>query len=138
MSPTRGDRGQSSVAFRDDESGDHPEHGPATLELTMNCLRLLLSDTARFHTAMEEAVAAGTAFTDGEAHAEIGEIAPPTRPVDELRAAMAQPSPLMFRYALTLAGATMSWAAMRSDCTVAEILAEFEEELRRKQRSRDN
>jgi hypothetical protein len=120
------------------ESGEYPEHATATLELTIDCLRLLLSDTARFHRAMEEAVAAGTAFTDGEAHAEIGEIAPPIRPVGELNAAMAEPNPLMFRYALTLAGAAMSWAAMRADCTVAEILAEFEEELRRKQRSRNN
>src|SRR6516225_3078667 len=98
----------------------------------MDCLRLLLSDTARFQRAMEEAVAAGAAFTDGEAHAEIGDVAPPIRPVDELRAAMAEPDPLMFRFAITLAGVAMSWAAMRADCTVAEILAEFEEELRRK------
>jgi hypothetical protein len=117
-----------------DESGEHPEHSTATLELTMDCLRLLLSDTARFHRAMEEAVAAGVASTDGEAHAEIGDVAPPIRPVDELRAAMAEPDPLMFRFAITLAGVAMSWAAMRADCTVAEILAEFEEELRRKQR----
>jgi hypothetical protein len=112
------------------ESDDHTEHSKATLELTMDCLRLLLSDTARFHRAMEEAVAAGTAFTDDENHPEIGDVAP-NRPVDEVRAAMAEPDALMFRFAITLAGVAMSWAAMRTDCTVAQMLAEFEEQLRR-------
>jgi hypothetical protein len=91
---------------------------------------LLLSDTARFHKAVEEAVAAGTAFTDDENHPEIGDVVP-NRPVDELRAVMADPDPLMFRFAITFAGVAMSWAAMRTDCTVADMLAEFEEQLRR-------
>ena len=104
------------------------------MELTIDCLRLLLSDTARFHSAMAKAVAAGRAFTDDETHPEFGELAPPDRSVDELRAAMAEPDPLMFRHAITLAGVAMAWAALRADCTVAEILAEFEEQLGRSQR----
>jgi len=92
------------------------------MELTIDCLRLLLSDTARFHKAREEAVA----FTD-ETH-------PPDRPVDEVRAAMAEADPLTFRNAIILAGVAMSWAAMRTDCTVADIFTEFEEQLRRSQR----
>ena len=99
------------------------------MELTIDCLRLLLSVTARFHKAMEEAVA----FTD-ETHPEFGDVAPPDRPVDEVRAAMAEADPLTFRNAIILAGVAMSWAAMRTDCTVADIFTEFEEQLRRSQR----
>jgi hypothetical protein len=104
------------------------------MELTIDCLRLLLSDTARFHIAMAEAVAAGSAFTDDETHPEFGDVAPPARPVDEVRAAMAKADPVMFRNAITLAGVAMSWAALRTDCTVADIFAEFEEQLGRSQR----
>jgi hypothetical protein len=117
-----------------DESRERHERIRATMELTIDCLRLLLSDTARFHKAMEEAVAAGTAFTDDETHPEFGDVAAPDRPVDEVRAAMAEADPLMFRSAIVLAGAAMSWAAMRTDCTVADILTEFEEQVRRPQK----
>ena len=93
----------------------------ASMEVAMDCVRLLLADGA----ALQAAAAEGTLFSDNEAGPEIGDIAPHL-PVDQVRAAMAAPDALLFRQAITIAAAAMSFAAIQTDRTVAEVLREFD------------
>jgi hypothetical protein len=98
----------------------------SSMETAFDCVRLVIADGARFQKAVAKGVAEGTISTSDD-HFDgpvIGDIEP-QRPVDELRAAMASPDPVVFRQAIVLAAAAMGWAAEQTGQTVAQVLSEL-------------
>lgn len=98
----------------------------SSMETALDCVRLVLADSARFQEAIAAGVAERTIFTSDD-HREgpgIGDIEP-QRPLDELRSVMANPDPIIFRQATVLAAVAMCWAADQTGRTVAQILSEL-------------
>jgi hypothetical protein len=96
------------------------------METALDCVRLVIADSVRFQEAVARGVAEGKIFTSDD-HDEgpiIGEIEP-QRPVDELRAVMANPDPIVFRQTTVLAAAAIGWAAVQTGQTVAQVLSEL-------------
>jgi hypothetical protein len=96
------------------------------METALDCVRLVIADGVRFQEAVAKGVAEGTISTSDD-HFDgpvMGDIEP-QRPVDELRAAMASPDPVVFRQAIVLAAAAMGWAADQTGQTVAQVLSEL-------------
>lgn len=96
------------------------------METALDCVRLVIADGVRFQEAVARGVAEGKIFTSDDHHdgPVIGDIEP-QRPVDELRAVMVSPDPMVFRQTTVLAAAAMGWAAVQTGQTVAQVLSEL-------------
>lgn len=96
------------------------------METALDCVRLVIADGVRFQEATARGVAEGKIFTsdDHDDGPVIGDIEP-QRPVDELRAVMASPDPIVFRQMTVLAAAAMGGAAVQTGQTVAQVLSEL-------------